>query len=447
VTGTQEQEARERSDMLLKKQQQEHEQMLQSVRDQEAAARRKLQASHDVITNMFQKKANEIREQHLTMQVNQEQMALTITQLKDAQKQYELREAQYKARFTVQEERIKDLDQQLTSLYTAFQLLREEHDVEAQSRKHLYNNLHEADAQVARQVEDFEKQGQRKSFGSPRSMRKESPSGMSSSRSIMSSSPGGASYGPSTPAAVGKQLDYPFTPSTLGSPTSATNSSSIMATSKRSGSTLNTWQILGTPGSSSKSQSVTTTPQGSGGGGGEIIMTGTLLVRSKSMIKKWKSKSSALSLKFTHFQWDLDGKSYTLLFGVSKVEYSSNYPLSFAVHVNPYDKTAPIVHAAAVNERDYARWMAALTRATTGGEEEYYEAMNHNNGAAHPTSNSSSSTLQTITTTTPGSPQRSVLGRPSSLEASSARSISNASAEEQEATELEIALQLSQQEM
>jgi hypothetical protein len=419
------QEARERSNM-----QKEYEQRLGSVRDEEAARRRKMQAEHDTITELFKKKANEIREMHVTMQVDQEQMALTIKELKDAQKQYELREAQYKARFTVQEERIKDLDQQLISLYTAFQLLREEHDAEAQSRRDLKNNLDEADAQVARQVEDFEKQGQEKSFGSPlqtssttnRPMMVASPAGTS----VRYMSSPATSYVPSTPPPPvrGKQLDYPSTPSTLGSPSAR----SLMATTPKSsgGPTLNTWQILGTPGSSSKSQSVAT-PQGAR----EMLMTGTLLVRSKSMIKKWKSKSSALFLKFTHFQWDLDGKSHALQFGVSKVEYYANYPLSFAVHVNPYDKMAPIVYAAAVNEREYAQWMAALTRATTG--EDY--------------------TLSALQSTTPGSPQRSgVVGRPTSLQASS-RSMSSASAsrsissaEEQEANELEIALQLSQQE-
>jgi hypothetical protein len=433
-------EARER------KQKQQFEQTLQSVQDQEAATRRQLQADHAALTEMFRKKADEIRQQHLNMQVTQEQMSLTITQLKDAQKQYELREAQYKARFTVQEERIKDLDQQLTSLYTAFQLLREEHDVDAQDHRHLKNNLHEADAQVARQVEDFEQQA------STRSMSKASPSGTytsSSSRSVMSSSPG-ASYAPATPL-PGKQVQvfgyYPSTstPSTLGSPTST---SMATPTPKSSGSTLNTWQILGTPGSST-SQS---TPQGFS----DIIMTGTLLIRSKSLIKKWKSKPSALYLKFTHFLWDLDGKSHALQFGVSKVEYYANFPLSFCVSINPYDNSAPIVYAAAVNEREYGQWMAALTRATTGEE---YALTNHTNTRAnHNNNNNNNNNSMTPPSTPRAQSRRSALDTipsSSSLVPADYQSISGDTLQasswsvssDQEAEELEIALQLSKQEM
>ena len=416
-----------------RRQKDHYEQRLQSVRDQEAATRRQLQADHDSITDAFRKKADDIRRLHVTMQVTQEEMALTIAQLKEAQKQYDLREAQYKARFTVQDERIQDLDQQLSSLYAAFHLLREEHDVDAQSHRHLKNNLHEADAQVARQVEDFQQQASPRS----RSMKQVYPSssGTTSSRSIMSSSRLSAFQVPSTPVR-GKQLDFPSTPSTLGSPT--TTKTPMMASTPKSsgGSTLNTWQILGTPGSSSSKHrsAVATTPQGFS----EMIMTGTLLIRSKRVIKKWKSKPSSLSLKFTHFLWELDGNSHALQFGVSKVEHYANYPLSFCVHINPYDKTAPIVYAAAVNDREYGQWMAALTRATTGGDD--YALTTTNNHNTLPT-NSTTRTLPY----TPASPaRRNTMDTQSSRQASS-RSISTA--QEQEATELEIALQLSQQEM
>lgn len=63
-----------------------------------------------------------------------------------------LREAQYRARFLVQEENIRDLEQQLSSLYAGYTLLQEEHEAEAQTRSILLKNLNLADEQVARDV-------------------------------------------------------------------------------------------------------------------------------------------------------------------------------------------------------------------------------------------------------------------------------------------------------
>ena len=81
-----------------------------------------------------------------------EKMALLDQQHESEQEQSRLRLAQFKARFVVQDERIYDLEQQLSSLYVAFDMLNEESNQDDEQRSFLLSSLHEADAQVARQV-------------------------------------------------------------------------------------------------------------------------------------------------------------------------------------------------------------------------------------------------------------------------------------------------------
>ena len=122
-------------------------------------------------------------------------------------------------------------------------------------------------------------------------------------------------------------------------------------------------------------------------------------------------------------QWEMEGKSYTLGTGISKVEFNPNHPLSFSVYTNPFDDMAPVVHAAASSEDDYHRWMAALTLATTGRE---YDVP--------------SMDTQPRQAVTPSSRHSYHQERP----ASSASVISGLSSEEREAMDIERALLLSQ---
>merc|ERR1712183_1035077 len=82
---------------------------------------------------------------------------LLIKQLQDADSQNDLRLAQYKTRFAVQDERITDMGQQLESLYAAFGLIKEEQDVENIKRAALQSSLNEADAAFAHQMDDKQK--------------------------------------------------------------------------------------------------------------------------------------------------------------------------------------------------------------------------------------------------------------------------------------------------
>jgi hypothetical protein len=120
----------------------------------------------------------------------------------------------------------------------------------------------------------------------------------------------------------------------------------------------------------------------------------------------------------------MEGKSYTLGYGISKVEFNPNYPLSFTVYTNPFDEMAPVVHAAASTEEDYHRWMSALTQVTTGRD---YDVPPLESGPRRSLVNTPNST-----------------GRLSNQSSSSESIISGHSAEEQEAADLQRALRLSQ---
>jgi len=100
-----------------------------------------------------------------------------------------------------------------------------------------------------------------------------------------------------------------------------------------------------------------------------------LIVKSKSMVRKWKAKNSKLYLNGDHFQLDMGekGKSFALQFGISTVDYSPNHPLSFVIKLDPSDPGSPVIQAAASSESDYKLWMTALTTATSGAD---YDPMN-----------------------------------------------------------------------
>merc|ERR1711937_1136017 len=85
-----------------------------------------------------------LRQTQMDMKVEVDKLALTVKELEDADGQNGLRLAQFKARFTVQDERIVDMGQQLDSLYTAFNLLNEEMDSENVKRAAMMSNLQDA---------------------------------------------------------------------------------------------------------------------------------------------------------------------------------------------------------------------------------------------------------------------------------------------------------------
>jgi len=108
------------------------------------------------------------------------------------------------------------------------------------------------------------------------------------------------------------------------------------------------------------------------------LICGSLIVESNGMLRKWKTRPSRIYLRGEGYQWDIgDKRSFPLRFGISKVEFHPNYPLSFAVSLDPTSPNAPTIRAATANEHEYHRWMTALYKATTG--EEYHGGKSENN--------------------------------------------------------------------
>jgi hypothetical protein len=87
----------------------------------------------------------------------------------------------------------------------------------------------------------------------------------------------------------------------------------------------------------------------------ELGISGQLLVKSKGVVRKWKTKPSRLFLCGDHYQWDLGDKSFDFEFGISKVEFNPNHPLSFVVLTNPSIGSAPSIQAGAASEEEYLR--------------------------------------------------------------------------------------------
>jgi len=101
----------------------EYEKLLQAMKEKDEAlrkARSELQAEHEKNLQLMRDKENATRMERVDSQVENENRVLLIKQLQDNDSQNELRLAQYKTRFAVQDERINDMAQQLESLYTAF---------------------------------------------------------------------------------------------------------------------------------------------------------------------------------------------------------------------------------------------------------------------------------------------------------------------------------------
>jgi len=330
----------------------DYERLLQSMKEKDESLRLAKDELKAEQAKSLQRKKDLNQQVHQTQvdnKVDHEQMLLLIKQLQDADSQNELRLAQYKSRFAMQDERITDMGQQLESLYAAFGLIKEEQDAENVERTALRSSLEEADAHFANQVNHKQK---KKLQGSVQ--QRNSPARNSGLR---------VNTAPSTPSSHASGTDE-YTPPTaraIGSP-------HIPASAERSSAarTPTTWQLI-FPKEQQRLNSQTFYSEQPNQNG--LLISGALIVKSKSMVRKWKAKSSKLYLRGDHYQWDLgEAKSFALQFGISKVEFNPNHLLSFVVYTNPSDPESPVVQAATSCEKDYNLWMSALTKATTGGQ-------------------------------------------------------------------------------
>lgn len=398
--------------------------LLKEKTDELRAAEERFKKEHEKWMKQLKEKDIEVREAQMNKQVEKDQLNLTIKELKDADSQSELRLAQFKARFNVQDERITDMEQQLSSLYTAFGLIKEEQDVEDMKRAALECNLNEADEEMARQVDDVErKKSQRNLMSPPGSVNAGQPDPWAGATTHLNSDRSASGVPrtirtPTTVVSTPGMSSPTATAHLVETPTVSVVAQPYDSTPPR---TPGTWELLFPEPGSTNTRSFPSPASTSQDG---LLIKGVLLVKSKSVMRKWKSRFCKLYLLRNHYQWDMEGKSYTLGTGISKVEFYPNHPLAFAVYTNPFDDMAPIVHAAAPNEEDYHRWMSALTKVTTGGDYDVasIEGVGERRSVA----------------VTPAS-------RQSYQQYSSADSVvSGLSAEEQEAVDLERALRMSQ---
>ncbi|KAL3934780.1 MAG: hypothetical protein SGBAC_009576 [Bacillariaceae sp.] len=341
----------------------EYERLLKAMKEKDEElrkAREELKAEHERNLQFMREQENAERLNSVNKEVESENRVLLIKQLQDADSQNELRLAQYKTRFAVQDERINDMAQQLESLYTAFGLLKEDHDSVNLTRTSLQSRLDEADAAMARQVENQQKLKLKKQMAKAGALRSTTAASGMSTPERQPGSPVARS-----PTAVTDSFDEAITPTArpVGSP-------QAMKPRSSDANTHSTWQLLGFPKDQSRVGETYVSDQPDQNG---VLISGMLIVKSNSMVKnmgrKWKAKNSKLYLNGDHFQWDLgEGKSFALLFGISTIEYNPNHPLSFVVQTDPSNPGSPVIQAAASSDDDYKLWMTALTKATNGDE-------------------------------------------------------------------------------
>lgn len=268
-------------------------------------------------------------------QVEHDKLSLLEQQLDAAEAQYKLKQVQFKARSIVQDERIKDLEQQLSSLYVAFELLRQEHSEEYETRAALQNNLNQADSQVAQQVDERDRLNS--------SLHKSIPVAHADEDDVYSS-PQAAPVSPH--------------PSPFMAPASALSSRHNSMSSQ-----------LSSRHNSTSSQVAQQR--------GECIMAGQVLLKTNDILRRWKKRHASLHALLSHFELVISStddsstkldKAHQLHVGVSTLHRYATQRFAFIVRVDPYDSNAPTIYAAATNEQDYHRWMSALTLATTGNE-------------------------------------------------------------------------------
>jgi len=380
----------------------EYEQMVQLLKQKDEDLRQanaKLHADEIRRAQALKEAEEKNREAQLGMKLEADKLSLTIKELEDADGQNGLRLAQFKARFAVQNERIVDMGQQLNSLYTAFDMLKEEFESENSEREAMLRNLNDADEEIARQAKQFEEDNTKKRapgfppVSSPRSTSEASFPRYVNTSPVATARPAIATMAPVSPAtpassrASRRNID-PWTPASVVTAVSSREVPRKSMTPSTVNKAYSNYSVNfnDTPTAYATAKAYTPTPEktpstwdilrnrddtkqfGFEYQEGQLIC-GSLIVESNGMLRKWKTKPSRIYLRGEGYQWDIGEKrSFPLRFGISKVEFHPNYPLSFAVSLDPTSPNAPTIRAATANEHEYHRWMKALYKATTGEE-------------------------------------------------------------------------------
>jgi len=383
----------------------EYEQMVQLLKKKDEELRNaqaKLYADEIRRAETFKDVEERSRQVEMKMKVKADKLALTVKELEDADGQNGLRLAQFKARFVVQDERVVDQRQQLNSLYTAFDLLKEESDSEHARHATILSNLNDADAEIARQTKKMEEVNNESrhehNHGFPSSPVAGNSGGVSkaahgSKKALtpyhVSTSPGVTARRPvistlapvllATPVTTGAHYNMtPYSNHTTDRSTDFEASPAAPVTdvvhysmTPNSNNTTDgsydynvdistTYDYnIDTPTATAQAFHPTpqktpstweilsdrTGPRGSGPMGdhreveGQLIL-GFLLVESNSMLRRWKKKPSAIYLRGEGYQWEIGTDSSQWEFGDRK-----SFPLKFGISKVEFHPNRPLAFA------------------------------------------------------------------------------------------------------
>jgi len=267
-----------------------------------------------------------LKEAKVEAQVEKDKSKILETQAEAREKDSQLQSEQAKSRFQVQDERIHDLEQQLSSLYVAFEMLRQEHSHETKRRSAMQENLFAADLQVAK----FEEEQEKKKMQQPPMVQQ-------------------------TPTKV---MQLPQSP-----PVSTPNT------------------VLMSPESTKSLPPVAASPKSHfSPSGTQKMISGYLWKFDKNLLKGWKKRFFILfgSEGAYHMSYSDGPKQYvkgtiTMRTGISTVTQTREFPktpYAFVIHVNRHEAQAPVVTVAANDDKDLARWLSAL-RIVTEGQDVY----------------------------------------------------------------------------
>ncbi|GKY98568.1 hypothetical protein MPSEU_000813600 [Mayamaea pseudoterrestris] len=265
-------------------------------------------------------------------QVEQGQLVIVQKQLAESEKNYKLKQEQLKARNFVLEEHVQDLEQQLSSLYMAFNITSQDLEQEQQARRALELNLHAADERVAQYLDTTTKSENAKKVSKSHSVA-QAGDDESSERF------GPAQHSPQrlpTPQRHGTSQRQLVSPPLTSSPSPVPR--------------------LEQPGDFSPTQSTR-----------ELLLEGNLLLRTTGMRRTWKEKHAALYLSSTQFYLVLsnpgerwNAKTFKAATGSAELQTYRKQPFAFTLLIAPGDNSAVVLYLGATSETDFTNWMNAL---------------------------------------------------------------------------------------
>jgi len=274
---------------------------------QKAAAEEAKKEKHQVVS--------QLQEKEVELQVEQDRVKMLEGKVQARMRDFRLKNDQYKARFQMQDERLRDVEQQLSSLYKAFDMLKEEREAEDVTRLAMAENLYDADNKVAIQMDELD-----------------STEGPQNNQKVVQGTPVPSRKPKSRPRGSSGKPRPPKPAETPG------------------------WNAIAN--------------------GLEPMIQGFLWKRGSDLFRQWKKRyfslyenSGSLQLHYTEGpRREMKGTLCYLTKGVTTVTSVGHefpkQPYAFVVRLNPMDPQAPVIYAAAASKEAFDLWMTALTVAT-----------------------------------------------------------------------------------